>query len=380
MNQVRFATLLYVESQFPPHLDHAQLIAPASCLLESELDRLVATPGLSVVDRLIAALRASKKNQGQAETLERWAAGEVPTMLGIITNVLLALRRGIEQQSDPIRQFLAARFSPVYLDLLQGKHLDPCLNRINSGYRIPACHGLKVFDAAAYAEFARLMIANQQFQAWNASGPDPRPAGANAGILHHHLVHAVSANPEPGAAVAIPSPALDPLARLMGLRASAASPLSVKVEVEHVLSPRDVSTGPPNQVRPFVLGDRIRFSIWTNRSCHLTLIDAGTSGGVTVLRPNACCRDMWIEGGQTHDLPDLEDPESTYELTGQPGQERVIAIATFEPLQAISFLPEPGAAFRVLEPGDLHRLVDHLESGPTGWAVEILEFRIEGQS
>src|SRR5262249_22247979 len=95
MNQVRYATLLYFESRFPLVLGHAPLITSACCILESELDRLVATPGLSIIDGLVAALRTSKKNQGQAETLERWAASEVPTMLGIITNILLALRRGI---------------------------------------------------------------------------------------------------------------------------------------------------------------------------------------------------------------------------------------------------------------------------------------------
>src|SRR3954471_22791031 len=44
MNRIRYATLLHTERNFDPQLDHGQLIAPACCILESELDRLVATP------------------------------------------------------------------------------------------------------------------------------------------------------------------------------------------------------------------------------------------------------------------------------------------------------------------------------------------------
>ena len=377
MNQVRYATLLRNERGFPPQLDHAQLIAPACCILESELDRLVATPALSVVDRLIAALRDSKKNQDQAVTLERWAAGKVPTMLGIITNVLLALRRGIEQGSEPIHEFLEARFPASYLELLKSKSLDRCLNQINPRYRIPACHALKIFDSAAYSEFASLMVANERFRAWDAYGPAPRPVRADAGILYHHLVHSAAPTAEPAALGTLPTPAPDPLARFMGLLTPPASPLKVEIEIEPVTLQRDVAIGPPNRVRTFRLGDRIRIRIQANRSCHLILIDVGTTGRVAVLWPNAWRPDGWIEGGRVYHLPDVEDPEFTYELTGQPGQESIVALASIEPYRAIPLLPEPGAAFRLLGTGEVQRLVEDLNSDPTGWAEARSRFDIE---
>jgi hypothetical protein len=379
MNQIRFATLLHIEGGFPAQLDHAQLIAPACCILESELDRLVATPALSIIESLIAALRNSEKNGDQAATLSRWAEGDIPTTLGLATCVLLGLRRGIESGSQPIQEFLGARFSAVYRELLGNKKLDRCLNRINAQYRIPACHALKVFDASAYTEFARLMVANERFAAWNHDGPVPRPAGADAGILHHHLVHAGRAAPEPGASATLAAASLDPLARLTRLSTPRASPLRVEIDVERIDSPRDVSIRPPGYERSFRLGDRIRLAIRTTRSCHLTLIDVGTSGRVIVLRPNARRRDAWIEGGERNFLPDAEDPASTYELTGETGQERIVAIASLEAIEAIPLVPGPETPFRVLGSDDLERLGDALESGMTGWAAAMLAFQIEAR-
>jgi hypothetical protein len=377
MNRIRYATLLHNERSFPAHLDHGTLIAPACCILESELDRLVATPALGVVDHLVAALRDSRKNEDQAVTLERWAAGRAHSTLGILTNVFVAMRRAIEQGSEPIREFLATRFSAAYLKLLESKNLDQCLNRINPKYRIPACHGLEVFDEAAYTEFVRLVVANQRFVAWNADGPFPRPAAVDAGILHHHLFHSRAVSPAPDVPAGESPAVLNPVARLVALETPPGSPLAIEIAIEPVASHRDVVVRPTTQVPTFRVGDQIRFRIQANRSCHLMLVDIGTSGQVTVLLPNAWRADGWIEGGDVHFLPNVENAEFAYELSGQPGQERIVAISSLETLQLVSPLPQQGNSFRVLHVSDVERLVNGLESGPVNWAVARCAFSID---
>src|SRR5262245_41243046 len=105
-NRRRYVDLLYFESFLEPGRDHAMPIAYASSLLESELDRLVAAPARCVVAALIAALEATKDDRKQAEILVRWARHDVPTMLGILSTLLRAMRKGLDQNSEEVRTFV----------------------------------------------------------------------------------------------------------------------------------------------------------------------------------------------------------------------------------------------------------------------------------
>ncbi len=53
-------------------------------------------PAYGIVAGLTAALEATKDDRKQAEILVRWANQEVPTMLGILSTLLLAMHKGLD--------------------------------------------------------------------------------------------------------------------------------------------------------------------------------------------------------------------------------------------------------------------------------------------
>ena len=379
--QKRFETLLFVEEKLPPDDDHGYLIGPACQILESELDRLLMAPARGIAESLIAALRVAKKDRPRAEVLEGWASRQIPTTIGIGSLVLLALRRGWEQGMDPVIEFLSSHFGPGYRDLLTSKGLGRCLDAVRNQFRNPTCHGTAVFDATGYAEFARLVVANHRFAAWDALGPDPANPDAEIGILHHHLSHARTSTPESSGRIApsVPAEEADPIAPLLALRTPASSPLEIRVLPHHAEESRDLREMdllPARLDRPFRLGDTIRFGFQANRTCHVVLIDVGTSGTVAVVLPNAWCEETRIAGGRPYFLPAIDDPQFEFILTGRAGRERVVAIATLEPL-AVSLPPEPGSPFRVLTAGEIRSIADAVSRGRVGWATAGCDFVID---
>jgi hypothetical protein len=386
MTQLRYETLLYHEETFPAAQDHAILIAYASQILESELDRVLAMPALRIADGLIEALSKEKKDRSQAANLERWAEGRSPTMIGTISLLLLALRRGCEHEVESVLEFLDSRFAPPYRALLTSKQLGRCLDTVRNEFRNPACHGTKTFSREPYTEFVRRVIANERFGTWDAQGPNPRPPGPDLGILHHHLEHtrlftnAGAGHPTIIAEKPQSSENTDPLSRLFALHPSPSSRFGLTLRVNSARSQvrtRDVSVRPTHIPARFRLGEVIRLAIEADRSCHVVVIDVGTLGRVSVLWPNAWHCDGWIEAGRPYYLPDIETPEFSYELTGQIGHERILAIGTLEPIDEIQLRPDSGAAFRVLGLGDVRRLVERLSSDAEGWAVALIEFEVE---
>jgi hypothetical protein len=185
--QTRYETLLYFEGQLPPEKDHGFLIGPACQILEGELNRLLAVPARGIAERLVAALQIRKQDRQQAEILADWAAQKIPTTIGVMVLVLLALRRGCEHGDAAITEFLAAHFKPRYADLLRSKKLGACLDAIRTDFRNPVSHGAAIFDPAAYERFTGLMVANQRFAIWDAAGPVPPEPDAAIGVFHHHL-------------------------------------------------------------------------------------------------------------------------------------------------------------------------------------------------
>jgi hypothetical protein len=193
LNRRRYVDLLYFEGFLEPGRDHAMPIAYASSVLESELDRLLAAPAHGIVAALIDALEADTDDRKQAEILVRWANQEVPTMLGILSTLLRAMRRGLDQNSGEVRTFVRGRFGDSYSDLLLTKGFDRNLNYITRVYRNPACHGTDshgqpvYFESDQYEDFVRRVVANVRFRAWDSEGPESISPPADVGLLHHHL-------------------------------------------------------------------------------------------------------------------------------------------------------------------------------------------------
>jgi hypothetical protein len=192
-NRRKYVDLLYYESLMKPGRDHAMPIAYASTLLEAELDRIVASPVRSVVAALIAALEATRDDRKQAEILVRWGKQEKPTMLGILSTLFLAMRKGLDQNSEAVHTFVRGRFADPYPDLLRTKEFDRNLNYITRVYRNPACHGVYpdgkpvYFEADQYKDFVRRVVAHERFRDWDRDGPQSDSPGAGVGLLHHHL-------------------------------------------------------------------------------------------------------------------------------------------------------------------------------------------------
>jgi hypothetical protein len=315
-NRKRFETLLYFEEKLRPDDDHGYLIGPACQILESELERLLSAPVHGIAESLIAALRVAGKDQHQAAILEKWAARQVPTTIGTASLVLLALRRGREQQLRPVLEFLAAHFGPGYQVLLANKELGQCLDLIRTRFRNPACHGTATFDPEAYKEFARLVIANQRFAAWHASGPDPPEPGAGAGILHHHWQHTRRSETRP----AQPTRPIT-----LGLR------LSVSREVGPDRFEPVATTQSPHAARtltPLRTGERVRIEVVVEQRGYVTVFAIGPTGRLSLLYPDEPASDTPSAPVEAHQPLHIVNVE----LTPPDGRERLFAVWSCAPL------------------------------------------------
>jgi|GEM_PF-6254421 len=77
-------------------------------------------------------------------------------------------------------------------------------------------------------------------------------------------------------------------------------------------------------------GEKFRVNVRANQDCHLTLIDVGTSGSVSIIFPNHQAPDNAVKAGLTYTIP---DPAAgfEFEVSGPAGRELVRAIASHEP-------------------------------------------------
>ncbi len=370
----RYFTLLAVEEGFSSLEDYSVLISLACQILEAELERLVAGPARALADVLAAVLDEDKKARSRAEAVAQWGAGKLPTTIGVEVMVLLALRRGSARGVPQVGHFLQTHFTPRYAELLTGSNLVAGLNDLRDRFRNPACHGTQCFDAAGYERFVRLALGNRRVSAWDARGAEPGGAVGEAGVLHHHWsesrLHATAPPLE-----ALPPP--DPVEDLLALETPAASPLRLDLEVRHAASPALREIGVKRPARPFALGDAIRLSFQANLACHVVLLDVGTGGAVTVVRPNAWSADTRAAAGQTYFLPPPDGAEFDLALQGRPGRERVCAAATLAPLE-VPLAPPAGAPFRVLTAAEVGQMAQALAGlDPATWAVAVREFEVK---
>ena len=194
-NRTRYRSLLHFETNPPPDFnDYGFLIGPACQILESELDHKVTGPARAFAPQLCAALQGNKRDREKAEILAAWAAGTMPTTIGVQSLVLFALGRARAGGDPHVRGFLDSRFGPGYPELLDTKKPGACLDHIRQQFRNPVSHAQCTFERADYERFCGLVVGNRRFGAWDADGPDPSAPGPDVGVLYHHLVHARVAN------------------------------------------------------------------------------------------------------------------------------------------------------------------------------------------
>lgn len=129
------------------------------------------------------------------------------------------------------------------------------------------------------------------------------------------------------------------------------------------------------------IGEAVRFQLRTSRDAYITLVDIGTSGGITMLFPNRFHQSHFVKGGETVMIP---PPDAGFNLVvdGPPGIEQVRLIATEEP---VKFHPDdfPGqrGTFRSLTRGESGILTRDIAAEkakirPSRWAEDVITLQI----
>jgi hypothetical protein len=359
--QRRYAGLLTLEPHFPEAGDYGQLIAPCSLLLEEETAKGLAEPARALGAHLCEALASRDGETRHVELLKKWVSGQLPTTLGTIATILLALRRGLERADEPISTFLARRFRPDYIERIRTNSLAKLLDRIRNEFRNPACHGMRTFQRSEYGAFLHLLLGRERILRWDIEGPE-----ADAGERGCALVHQLTATSAPGAVDDVSTGEAAPGA------------LTIRVEPHEARfssALRDIGvTAPLTEAR---IGQVIRLRLLASEDCHVVLIALGTSGATSVLLPNA-----WhpsaarLERGKVSFFPVLERPDFVFRVGGPPGRERVSAIASREQL-GIALAPPEGELFRRLPEAGLEEILGILSARPQPtWALGHAEFEI----
>jgi Domain of unknown function (DUF4384) len=113
----------------------------------------------------------------------------------------------------------------------------------------------------------------------------------------------------------------------------------------------------------FSLGSHIRFDVNLGISGYLLLLEKGTSGKLWCLCPSDFALEPLLRDGQTT-LPQSSAPQRSFELTGNPGQEQIIAVVTQE-LQVITKLVSARSKpLLQLNEEFLTELLNYLNSNP----------------
>jgi hypothetical protein len=105
----------------------------------------------------------------------------------------------------------------------------------------------------------------------------------------------------------------------------------VQPEAQQTLT-RDISIEPDEDTHTWSIGDQVRICAQADRDCHLAVVNIGASGKVTVLIPNTYHPETFVRAGQVVAVPAASD-QFHFKLSGPPGPERLIAIASAAPLR-----------------------------------------------
>lgn len=168
--KTRYRTLLFYESIVLPDHDYGMLINSACVMMEAELNKILIEPAKKISGELITPLQNIRKYHSQYDLLNRWASGEIKTTIGIGILVLLALRKGLEQNNNFLLTFLKSIVSDAFIEGISNKSLGSCLETIRNEFRNPSCHGVRVFNETDYLRFVDLMVSNSDFKSWDSSG------------------------------------------------------------------------------------------------------------------------------------------------------------------------------------------------------------------
>lgn len=107
------------------------------------------------------------------------------------------------------------------------------------------------------------------------------------------------------------------------------------------------------------IGSRVCLALESEVDGHLLMLDEGPEGIIYCLCPSYFAPDTRIASGRTY-LPQEKSRYDSFQVTGKPGRERLLAIISDEPL-GFDWMPaDPGRPARVLTPADVEELLDRL--------------------
>ena len=144
---------------------------------------------------------------------------------------------------------------------------------------------------------------------------------------------------------------------------------------------RDLNVTAKKKKAGYRTGQKIVVGFRASRDCHLTLLNIGTSGKLTVLFPNSLHPDNLIKAGRDYRIPEADD-DFEYELQGPPGVEKLKAVATLKKVTLLesNFAPD-GSLFRTVAAADGARDINVIRKQvaavpKTDWAEDACEFSV----
>lgn len=136
---------------------------------------------------------------------------------------------------------------------------------------------------------------------------------------------------------------------------------------------RDLGTLPRHQ---FQLGSRLGLVVDAERAGHLLLLDEGTTGAIYCLSPSWFVANASIDQGLNY-LPPAGSQIESFQLTGNPGRETLLAIVTDKPVPFDWMPPDPQTPARKLSQMDLEQLSTYLHQlDPKEWVALATSFDI----
>lgn len=136
---------------------------------------------------------------------------------------------------------------------------------------------------------------------------------------------------------------------------------------------RDLGAPPRHRCR---LGSRLRLVIEAERAGHLLLLDQGAAGNVYCLAPSWFAPDARVSEGLNY-LPQETGRYRSFQVSGRPGREHLLAIITDAPT-GFDWMPRaPDTPARSLDARDVELLLAHLRRlDPASWAAYATNFEI----
>lgn len=128
--------------------------------------------------------------------------------------------------------------------------------------------------------------------------------------------------------------------------------------------------------REYKLGSHLGLAIDVERPGHLLVIDEGHDGTIYCLCPSWFAPNTQVESGVNY-LPNGDAHYRSFEVSGEPGREQLLAIISEKPLELDWMPADPQSPARVLSSRDIELLLSKLRQlDPATWDAYATYFQV----